>query len=114
MHIGTHGIVTNNSNESLVTDRNLDRLKDLPTLFISGSENVVYSPESTDRSFTTLTRKFGQAGYEREIIAGYGHLDCWMSPDAVNDVYPMVLDHARRCYAAQGQNVQLNGKKAAP
>ena len=100
MHMGTHGFVTNNYNESLVTSRNIDRLKDLPILFISGSENVVYSPETTDKSFTTLINHFQQEGYEREVIQGYGHLDCWMSPDAVNDVYPLVRDHAVRCMTA--------------
>ena len=97
MFMGTHGFVTNNQNKSLVTDSALDRFKGLPILFISGSENVVYSPESTDKSFTTLTRKFGQAGYEREIIPGFGHLDCWMSPDAAQKVYPRVLEHAVKC-----------------
>ena len=100
MYMGTHGFATDNNNTSLVTKPNLDRLRDLPILFLSGSENVVYSPETTDQSFTTLTNHFQQAGYEREILQGYGHLDCWMSEAAVNDVYPTVLAHILKCLAA--------------
>lgn len=96
MFMGTHGFVTNNKNESLVTDANLKRLSNLPILFLSGSENVVYRPETTDKSFTKLMGKFGQGGVEREVIQGYGHLDCWMGEDAVRDVYPRVLGHAKR------------------
>lgn len=99
MYMGTHGFVADNDKTSLITSGNLDRLKGLPILFIQGSENVVYSPESTDKSFTTLTRHFQQAGYEREVIQGYGHLDCWMSDSAVRDVYPIVQEHVFRCMA---------------
>ena len=97
MFMGTHGYVTNNSNESLVTEQNLERLRGLPISFISGSENVVYSPETTDKSFTKLTTTFQQRGYQCEVIQGYGHLDCWMGKDAVKDVYPKVLRHAYQC-----------------
>lgn len=97
--MGTHGFATDNNNVSLVTDANLDRLRGLKILFLSGSENVVYSPETTDQSFTTLTDHFQQAGYEREVLQGYGHLDCWMSEDAVNDVYPRVSEHIFNCLA---------------
>lgn len=69
----------------------------LRILFISGSESVVYTSETTDKSFTTLTDSFGQEGYECETIEGYGHLDCWMGKDAHRDVYPTVLRHAIDC-----------------
>jgi pimeloyl-ACP methyl ester carboxylesterase len=105
MYMGTHGYVTNNDNTSLLSDQNLRRLQGLPILFIHGSDNVVYSPESTDKSFTKLTTLFGQGNYDREVIAGYGHLDCWMSPEAVDDVYPLVYEHAVQCYAkGKGDN----------
>ena len=101
MYMGTHGCVTDNNNQSLVTDQNLERLRDLPILFISGSENVVYSPETTDKSYTKLTTTFQQQGYQCEAIEGYGHLDCWMGKDAVKDVYPRVLTHADQCMGRQ-------------
>lgn len=93
MYMGTHGYVTDNHNTSLVTKSNLDRLEGVPILFLSGTENVVYSPESTDISFTTLASHFQQESYERKVLQGYGHLDCWMSEAAVEDVYPAVLHH---------------------
>ncbi|EHY60577.1 hypothetical protein ABEF92_002714 [Exophiala dermatitidis] len=97
MYQGTHGEVTNNILESLVTPENLQRLRGLPILFISGSDNVVYTPENTDKSYTTLTGIFGMSElYQREVFPGYGHLDCWMGAEAVKDVYPTVLDHAER------------------
>ncbi|KAF2103993.1 cholesterol oxidase [Rhizodiscina lignyota] len=97
MYMGTHGFVTNNNNENLVTAQNLERLQGLKILFISGSENVVYKPEATDKSFTTLTHKFGQGGYELQVFEGYGHLDCWMGKDADKDIYPTVLRHTTKC-----------------
>lgn len=103
MFMGTHGYVTtNNTNESLVTPTNIQRLRNLPILFLSGSDNVVYKPETTDVSYTTLTVGLGQKGYEREVVQGYGHLDCWMGEDAVRDVYPRVLEHVRKCVGVAG------------
>ncbi|KAK5676539.1 hypothetical protein LTS10_010840 [Elasticomyces elasticus] len=101
MFMGTHGYVANNDRVSLVTNRNLDRLKGIPILFISGSDNVVFTPEATEQSFAILTHRFQQAGYEREVFEGYGHLDCWMSPDAAKDIYPTVYAHAARCAGMQ-------------
>ncbi len=96
MYMGTHGHVTNNSNKTLVTPENLQNLQGVPILFIHGSENVVYSPETTDKSYTTLTTTFQQEGYDRIVFEGYGHLDCWMGENAATDIYPTVLAHARR------------------
>ena len=104
--MGTHGFVTNNSKESLVTEHNLKRLANIPILFISGSENVVYTPEATNRSLETMNDTFGQGLYEREVFQGYGHLDCWMGKDAADDVYPTVLAHALSCMS---MDVVING-----
>lgn len=111
MYMGTHGYVTDNHNTSLVTKPNLDRLKGLSILFLSGTENVVYSPETTDTSFTTLTSHFQQAGYERKLLQGYGHLDCWMSESAVDDVYPAVFHHIEKCLKSESKTKAsgLNG-----
>ena len=101
MYQGTHGEVTNNLLESLVTPPNLQRLNGLPILFISGTENAVYTPENTDKSYTTMTMTFGQQGYQREVFPGYGHLDCWMGAEAVKDVYPTVLAHAEAIFRGE-------------
>ena len=95
MYMGTHGYVANNEKESLLTAHNLQRLSGLPIFFISGTDNVVYTPESTDKSYTTLTTTFGTANYSRKEYKEYGHLDCWMGADAARDIYPDVLRHAK-------------------
>lgn len=104
MYMGTHGFVTDDHNTSLVTKSNLDRLEGVPILFLSGAENMVYSPESTDTSFTTLASHFQQRGYDRKVLQGYGHLDCWMSEAAVEDVYPAVRRHILSCLTEDEKN----------
>jgi hypothetical protein len=106
MYMGTHGYVVNNKNESLVTDENLKRLNGLPILFIHGSENVVYTPETTDKSYTTLRTAFGPGDYDREVFQGFGHLDCWMGADSAEEIYPRIIAHAQK-YA--GHEVNANG-----
>lgn len=94
MHDGTVGYVTTNFPlaQRLTTSANLKRLKGIPMFFFSGADNKVLSPESTQRSYEILREEFGAAGYEREVVEGYGHLDCWMGTQAYKDVYPMVRE----------------------
>lgn len=69
MYAGTHAKVVDNDGNSLITPSNLDRLKGLPILFIHGSNNAVFTPESTEISLTTLRDAFGAQKYvEREIL----------------------------------------------
>ena len=35
--------------------------------------------------------------YDRFVVQGYGHLDCWMGKDAWKDVYPRVRHHIEAC-----------------
>jgi hypothetical protein len=86
----------NNEAESLVTEANLDRLRGIPILFFSGAENVVFSPISTETSYSKLQGFFVDGDYDRVEFAGRGHLDCWMGTNAVRDIYPTVRAHARR------------------
>ncbi|KAK2784915.1 ERAD-associated protein [Emmonsiellopsis sp. PD_33] len=76
------GYVMNNEGESLVTDINLNRLRGIPILFFSGAENVVFSPLSTEASYSKLRRLFGGGDYDRVEFPGRGHLDCWMGTNA--------------------------------
>ncbi|KXH33092.1 glucose-methanol-choline oxidoreductase [Colletotrichum simmondsii] len=93
MYQGTHEVVTDSQNESLVTPQNIARLKGLPIFLFSGSENEVYAPENTDISFTTLTEANGGVCYERQVFQNRGHLDAWMSPTAHKDIFPRVEQH---------------------
>ena len=69
MYAGTHAKVVDNDGNSLITPSNLDRLKGLPILFIHGSNNAVFTPESTEISLTKLQDAFGPQKYvEREIL----------------------------------------------
>lgn len=92
---GRVGHVTTNepANENLVTPENIERLKGIPILFIAGSDNVVFVPENTDTTFTTLCRAHGKQWYEREVFMGLGHLDTWMGQDTYKNVYPRVEKH---------------------
>lgn len=101
MSIGRLGYVTTNPPASinLVTEENIARLKGIPILLFSGSENAVYAPENTDVSYGLLRDmnaegKDGHDGLvERTIFEGRGHLDCWMGSTAYKDVYPRVRRH---------------------
>ncbi|KAF5009908.1 hypothetical protein FDECE_3893 [Fusarium decemcellulare] len=88
--VTTNGPAYNN----LVTDENLKRLKNIPILFISGTEDMSYTAENTDKSYTTLANVHGRQLYERELFPGKGHMDVWMGANSYQDVYPRVQRHA--------------------
>jgi cholesterol oxidase len=66
---------------------------DLPILFISGEDNECYLPESTRLSYDRLCGAFNPEQYQREVIRGYGHIDCIFGERAARDVYPFILQH---------------------
>lgn len=70
----------------------LDRLN-LPILFISGAQNICYLPESTEITYNLLRERFDPKQYSREVIPGYGHIDCIFGRNAAVDVYPFILKH---------------------
>jgi hypothetical protein len=98
MAMGTaaHALTNLPERVNLVTPENLARLSGIPILFISGAENAVFVPESTDMSYTTLYNVHGKNWYEREVFEGRGHLDCWMGATAFKDVYPRVERHVTK------------------
>ena len=93
INMGVAGYVQNNAGENIATKQSLARLKGIPIFLFSGSENAVYSPESTDMSYNALRNVLGEENYERAVFQGKGHLDCWMGVDADSDVYPRVKAH---------------------
>jgi len=97
MLMGTQGTVLDNEGHDLVTDTNLERLRGLPIMLFSGKDNVVYDPQSTSMTYDVLREKFGPELYDRRVVEGYGHLDCWMGKAAYRDVYPLVSDHVELC-----------------
>lgn len=65
----------------------------LPILFIHGSENACFKPESTARTLERLSQANGKQLYERRVIPGYGHIDCIFGKNAARDVYPLIVAH---------------------
>lgn len=82
----------------------LERLA-LPITFIHGMENRCFLPESTAITYELLQEKNGKSFYERHLIPGYGHIDCVFGKNAVNDVYPYILNHL------DTTSGQLNGRR---
>jgi len=70
----------------------LERLA-IPITFIHGAMNECFLPESTEITFNLLGEKNGKGLYTRHVIPGYGHIDSIYGKNAVNDVYPYILDH---------------------
>jgi cholesterol oxidase len=76
--------------DSILTDddaRNLDRLR-LPIHFISGSENRMFVPESTQASYNLLRDTNGASYYQRSVYEGFGHLDCYFGSGAPEAIWP--------------------------
>lgn len=73
----------------------LDRLA-IPLLFIHGEENKCYYPESTERTVAQLSAVNGEELYERKVIKNYGHIDCIFGKNAVDDIYPLILEHLEK------------------
>ncbi len=45
---------------------------------------------------------FGTENYSREVIRGYGHLDCWMGRESYKDVFPIVRSEVDRVCRDEG------------
>ena len=76
--------------ETILTEedrQHLDRLK-LPIYFLSGSENRMFLPESTEDSFNLLCDLNGPEYYQRKVYSGFGHLDCYFGMGAVEAIWP--------------------------
>ncbi|MFA5901147.1 MAG: alpha/beta fold hydrolase, partial [Hyphomicrobium sp.] len=73
----------------------LDRMA-LPILFIHGADNACFKPESTARTLERLAQANGRQLYERQVIAGYGHIDCIFGKNAARDIYPLIAAHLEK------------------
>ncbi|KAF9434808.1 hypothetical protein BGZ76_007377 [Entomortierella beljakovae] len=89
--------------KDLVTPENIQKgFENLPILFIHGSKNQVFTVDSTlktveelrDTNLPWTNMSFDYKGlYRREVIPGYGHLDCIVGDKAYKEVYPHILNH---------------------
>ncbi len=76
--------------DCILTDadfENLDRLR-LPIHFISGSENRMFVPKSTEDSYQLLCERNGSSHYERKVYDDFGHLDCYFGSGASETIWP--------------------------
>lgn len=105
MQMGAGGHVTTNYPiaQRLTTPANIKRLKGIPIFLFSGGDNHVLAPECTLTSYEMLRDAMGGEGYERVVIPGYGHLDCWMGTRAERDVFPLIAERVGRvCRGEEG------------
>jgi hypothetical protein len=100
MFMGSHSYVVDDASRSILTDENIERLRNIPIFFIHGGHNTVYSPESTLKDYDLLRDKFGASQYERWVFEDKGHLDCWMGKGSFIDLYPRVEQHASKTMGA--------------
>jgi hypothetical protein len=73
----------------------LDRLAP-PILFLAGARNREFLPVSTARTVRLLRQADDTDLYERQVIDGYGHMDCFIGRRAAVDVLPRIGDHLTR------------------
>ncbi|KAG0335523.1 hypothetical protein BG004_008410 [Podila humilis] len=99
-------------NQDLVTPENLKRaFANVPVLLIHGAKNQVFIPDATEKTVeqlretnlpdTAMTFDY-KSMYRRELIPGYGHLDCIVGDRAYKDVYPFILEHLEANLATTG------------
>jgi hypothetical protein len=81
------------STQKLVDATNLDHLKHITIFFISGGENDVYTPETTDMSYTILRDKFDEGQYKHDVFEEFRNLDCWMGEKASEVVWLRIREH---------------------
>jgi choline dehydrogenase-like flavoprotein len=104
MQMGVRGYVTGNAPlfKELTTPTNVARLNGIPIMLFSGGDNHVLDPQSTDKTYSVLRDTFGDGLYERHIVPGYGHLDCWMGREAYIDVFPLIRQQVDKVTRGKG------------
>ncbi|KAG0073153.1 hypothetical protein BGZ89_010802 [Linnemannia elongata] len=105
--------LTNVEGQDLSTPEHLKRLENVPVLLIHGAKNQVFIPEATLKTIeelrntnlpmTNMTYDY-KSIYRREVIPGYGHLDCIVGDKAYQDVYPIILKQLDANLASTGYN----------
>ena len=68
----------------------------IPITLIHGEENAVFLPEGAEKTYEFLRTHNAKDLYERHLVPRYGHNDCLIGNNAVEDVYPIILDALKR------------------
>jgi cholesterol oxidase len=77
---------------------NLEQLR-RPITLLSGSQNLVWTPDSTMRTHALLVDRLGGDLCRRVVIDDYGHQDVFIGAAAWRDVFPAILEHLDRVNA---------------
>lgn len=64
----------------------------VPIDFLAGELNLLFLPESSQRTYDWLVAHHGEARYTRRVFPGYGHMDLWVGKRAHLDVFPYVRE----------------------
>jgi hypothetical protein len=67
--------------------QHMDRLR-VRTHFVSGAENRMFVPRSTEVTYELLSELNGQDLYRRTVYPNFGHLDCYISDAAADAIWP--------------------------
>ncbi|KAL7961890.1 hypothetical protein V8C34DRAFT_243312 [Trichoderma compactum] len=104
--MGSRGYVSSNAPDYMEfkEPEHIERLRGIPIMLFVGEDSDVLSPRATETTYERLIDAFGiSAGmpgggvqYNRRLVPGYGHLDCWMGRNAWRDVYPFVREEVDR------------------
>ncbi|KAL6232124.1 hypothetical protein BDW75DRAFT_247402 [Aspergillus navahoensis] len=94
--MGCAGSCLDNDLNSVLTRKNLENIRGVLILFMSGSENQVFRPESTLRDYELLRRTFGERMYRRFLVDG----------DADRDVYWKVEGHVEWCLRNEAEGME--------
>jgi len=67
-----------------------------PVTLMSGRDNLVWVPESTERTYSAIAHALGTEQVRRVVVDGYGHQDIFIGANAARDTFPNVLAHLER------------------
>lgn len=65
----------------------------IPILFLAGEENREFYPSASALTVRALQEVNDRALYTREVIPGYGHMDCFIGHCASSDIFPRIVKH---------------------
>jgi pimeloyl-ACP methyl ester carboxylesterase len=90
-------VATWSRRDSILTKEDEGRLGrlHLPIHFISGAENRMFVPASTEQTYRLLADVNGAASYRRDVYAGFGHLDCFVGDGAAQSIWPDIASTLR-------------------
>lgn len=100
LYFATQKRITDNlGRNQFVTQHRIAEHLRFPICFLHGDRNQLFEPATSEKSHELVSRVMGgaphrttaadaDAGYQLEIVPGYGHQDCIIGEHASRDVFP--------------------------